>query len=158
MQSVVKDQTTQQFMTWDQLLERVPELRTRRLPLTIVGIFASLALLLTTIGIFGVISYSVSLRTHEMAIRMSLGAEGKKVVRLVVGEGIRVALVGLGIGLVGTLAMGRLLASYLYHVPASDPLTFALVAVIILGVTTFAALIPARWATKVDPMVALRYE
>jgi len=158
MQSVNKEQTTQEFVTWDQLVERIPELRMRRLPLTIVGTFASLALLLTAVGIFGVIAYSVSLRTHEMAIRMSLGAQRKDVVRLVVGEGVRVALVGLAIGLAGTWALGRLLASYLYQVPARDPLTFALVALLILGVAILAALIPARWATKVDPMVALRYE
>ena len=158
MQSVNKEQTTQEFVTWDQLVQNVSELRMRRLPLTIVGIFASLALLLTAVGIFGVISYSVSLRSHEMAIRMSLGAQQINVMRMVVGEGIRVALVGLGVGLAGTWALGRILASYLYQVPARDPLTFCLVALVILGVAILAAIIPARRATKVDPMVALRYE
>ena len=158
MQTVNKEQTTQNFVTWDQLLERVPELRLRRLPMAIAWIFASLALLLTAVGIFGVISYSASLRTHEMAIRISLGAQGKNVMRLVVGEGLRLALIGLALGLAGTLALGRLLASYIYGVTARDPITFVLVGLVMLGVATLAALIPARRATKVDPMAALRYE
>jgi putative ABC transport system permease protein len=158
MQSLTNQKSTQEFATWEELLARDWDLQRRRFPMTIVWIFASLAMIMTAVGIFGVVSYSVSQRTHEMAIRMSLGAQRKDVVRLVVGEGVRISLVGLAVGLAGTLALGRLLASYIYGVTARDPITFVLVGLVMLGVATLAALIPARWATKVDPMVALRYE
>lgn len=129
-----------------------------RFPMVIVWIFTSLALVLSAIGIFGVISYSVSQRTHEMAIRMALGAQRADVLKLIVGEGLRLTLIGVLIGVGVALALGRLVASFLYGVRASDPFTFIAVALVMALVALFAAYIPARRATKVDPMVALRCE
>jgi predicted permease len=129
-----------------------------RFPMTVVWIFAALALILAAVGIFGVISYSVSQRTHEMAIRMALGAQRRDVMRLVIGEGLRFTLAGLAVGIAAALVLGHFIASFLYGVHASDPLTFILVAAVMLGVAVVAALIPARRATRVDPIVALRYE
>lgn len=129
-----------------------------RFPMTVVWIFAALALILAAVGIFGVISYSVGQRTQEMAIRMALGAQRADVVRLVVGEGLRFTLAGLAIGIAAALLLGRLIAGFLYGVPAADPVTFISVAIVMLMVAFLAAFLPARRATRVDPMTALRYE
>jgi putative ABC transport system permease protein len=124
----------------------------------LIGIFAALALLLAAVGIYGVMSYSVTQRTNEIGIRVTLGAQPNDVFRTVVGEGLRYALLGVAIGVAGGLALTRLLASFLYGISAYDPATFIAVAVLLVAVSAAASFFPARRATRVDPIVALRYE
>jgi ABC-type antimicrobial peptide transport system permease subunit len=130
----------------------------RRFVVTLLGIFAGLALLMAVIGLYGVISYSVTQRTQEIGIRMALGAEASGVLSLVIGQGMQLAGIGAAIGLFASLGFSRLLKNQLFQVSAFDPLTFIVTALVLIAAALLATYIPARRATRVDPMVALRYE
>jgi predicted permease len=129
-----------------------------RLASVLLGIFAALALVLAAIGLYGVMAYVVTQRTHEIGIRMALGAKPANVLKMVLQQGLTLTLIGLALGVVGAFALTRLMSSLLFGVAATDPLTFIIVALILLTVSTVACCIPARRAMRVDPMIALRYE
>jgi putative ABC transport system permease protein len=124
----------------------------------LLSIFGAGALLLAAIGIHGVMSYSVARRTHEIGIRLALGADRHDIMKLMVGQGMVLVLIGAGLGLVLALALTRVVKSLLFGISATDPLTFASVVLVLVGVALAACYLPARRATKVDPLVALRYE
>jgi putative ABC transport system permease protein len=142
--------------TMDKLISKA--LTRPRFNLILLGLFAATALVLAALGLYGVISYDTARRTHEIGIRVALGAEARDVLALVLRQGMTVALAGIGLGLLASLALTRLAASLLYGVSATDPLTFASIASLLAAIALLASYLPARRATKVDPIVALRYE
>jgi len=150
------DQAVSNIRTMEQAISR--SLSARRFTLTLLGIFAAAALGLAVIGLYGVMAFAVTQRTHEIGIRMALGAQRTDVLRLILRHGLGLTLLGVALGLAGALALTRVLRNHLYEVGATDPATFTAVALLLGMVALFACLIPARRATKVHPMVALRYE
>jgi len=130
----------------------------RRFNMFLLGAFAGLAVLLAAVGLYGVISYSVSQRTHEFGIRMAVGARRGDVWKLVVGYGARLAVIGLTAGVLGAVALTRLMTSLLFGVTPTDPGTLAAVVLLMMAVVLMASFVPARRATRVDPTVALRNE
>jgi putative ABC transport system permease protein len=142
--------------TMDELMAR--SVAGRRFSMTLLAIFACVAILLAAVGLYGVMSYSVVQRTHELGVRMALGASRRDVVTLVVGQAARLAVAGIAIGLIAAIALTRLMGNMLYEISATDPATFAAVALLIGTVALLASYVPARRATRVDPMVALRHE
>jgi putative ABC transport system permease protein len=154
--SLDKEQPISGVLTLTELL--ATSVAQRQFAMLLLGVFAVVALLLAAIGIYGVLSYAVTQRTHEIGIRMALGAGQREILRLVVGQGMRLALLGVGIGLAVALALMRLLASLLFEVSATDPVTFVSIALLLAGVAFLACWIPARRAARVDPLVALRCE
>jgi putative ABC transport system permease protein len=154
--SVNKDQAVTNIRTVNQIRDQ--QMGGRRIGTILLATFSTIALLLAGIGIYGVISYSVAQRTREMGIRAALGASRQRLLRLVLDRGVVLTTIGLAIGLGGALALTRLMSSMLFGVGERDPFTMVSVAAILAGVALLASYVPARRATKVDPVVALRYE
>jgi ABC-type antimicrobial peptide transport system permease subunit len=152
------DEVVYGFETMDDIVSS--SVAARRFLMILLGAFAALALILASVGIYGVISYLAGQRTHEIGVRMALGAQRRDVLRLVLGQGTGMALTGVASGLAAAFALTRLMVRYslLFRVSATDPLTFASVALLLTLVALAACYIPARRAMRVDPMVALRYE
>jgi putative ABC transport system permease protein len=153
---VEPNQAIHNVMTMEQRLANATT--SRRLNTVLLGSFAGLALLLAVVGIYGVMSYAVTQRRREIGVRMAMGAQTGDVLRLVIGEGMKLVLSGALLGLGGALALTRLLKTLLFGVSATDPLTFIAVAALLIIVASLACWIPARRATKVNPIIALRHE
>jgi predicted permease len=156
---MAKDQPIYNVETMQEIASE--SMSAQRFPMILLGAFAALALLLASVGIYGVISYSVTRRAHEIGIRVALGAERQNIFRMIIGQGLRLALSGVVIGVVAALVLTRLLATFanlLYGVSSSDPVTFIAVSTLLTAIAVLACYIPARRATGVDPMVALRHE
>jgi putative ABC transport system permease protein len=154
--AVNKDLPFASIATIDELVSR--SLGERRFNLLLLGSFATIALTLASIGIYGLMSFSTSRRTHEIGVRMALGAQTRDVMKLVLKEGLMLTISGVAFGVAASIALTRLLSSLLFGVSATDPVTFAVISVVLAGVALVACFVPAHRATKVDPMVALRYE
>jgi putative ABC transport system permease protein len=144
------------LQTMEQVVAR--SLFNQRLTTGVMLIFGAVALLLATVGLFGLISYTVSQRTHEFGIRLALGANTRDVLRLVIGQGLKLAGAGLLIGLAGGFALMQVMKTLLFGVSPADPMTFAASALLLLAVSLLACWIPARRAAKVDPLIALRHD
>jgi putative ABC transport system permease protein len=153
---VDKDQPVSNVRTMEDILSG--SIARQRFSMLLLGVFAGLALILAAVGIYGVISYSVAQRTREIGLRMALGAQRSDVVKMVVGQGLKLVLIGVAFGLAAAFVLTRVMSSLLFGVSATDPVTFIIISLVLIGVALLASFIPARSATKVDPMIALRAE
>jgi putative ABC transport system permease protein len=156
IQAIDRDVPTSNIRTMEQYL--AASVAPRRFNLWLLTVFAGAALVLAAAGLYGVISYGVAQRRHEIGIRLALGARRSDVLKLVIGQGMALALVGVALGVAAALALTRLMKNLLFGVSATDPLTFIVIALLLTGVALLACYLPARRATKVDPLEALRYE
>jgi putative ABC transport system permease protein len=156
VKAIDPDQPIYNIRTMDEI--RAESVAPERLNLTLLSIFAGLALVLAIVGIYGVMSYAVTQRTHEIGIRMAIGAQTWDVFRMILRQGMTMALIGVGLGLIGAFALTRLMTTMLFGVAPTDPLTFTVIAVLLTAVALLACYLPGRRATKVDPVVSLRYE
>jgi putative ABC transport system permease protein len=151
-----KDLPMSNVMTMEQILSE--SIAQPRFNMLLITIFAVVALALASVGVYGVISYSVSQRAHEIGVRIALGAQPGDIFKMVLGQGLKLSLAGAGAGLVAAFALTRVMSGLLYGVQATDPVTFAIIPAILIAIALLASYIPARRATKVDPMVSLRCE
>jgi len=151
-----KDQPVSNIRTMEEIL--LQSIARQRFSMLLLAIFAGVALILAAVGIYGVMSYSVAQRTHEIGIRMALGAQTGTVLKLAVGYGLKLVVAGVVIGLIAAFALTRVMSTLLFGVTATDPATFTLISLLLIAVATIASYIPARRATKVNPIIALRYE
>ncbi len=156
VKAIDPDQPIYGVRTMDEI--RAESVAPEKLNLTLLSIFAGIALVLAIVGIYGVMSYSVTQRTHEIGIRMAIGAEPRDVFKMIIGQGMILALIGVVLGLIGAFALTRLMTTMLFGVEPTDPLTFAAIAVLLTVVALVACYLPGRRATRVDPVVSLRYE
>jgi len=156
IRSVDKNRVVTSVIPVDQLLDSLSA--QRRFQTWLLALFAAIALILAMIGIYGIMHYAVAQRTHEIGVRIALGAQTSDVLRLVIGQGIKLALIGVAVGLLAAFWLTDLMSHLLFGVKATDPATFVVVALLLAGVAVLACYLPARRATKVDPMIALRYE
>jgi putative ABC transport system permease protein len=154
--AIDKDQPIASLQTMEEVVSS--SISNQRFILLLLGLFAAVALALAAIGIYSVMAYTVTQRTGEIGLRMALGAQTRDVLRLVVGQGMTMTLIGIAVGLGGAFALTRVMATLLFTVSATDPITFVVIPLILTGVALAACLVPARRAARVDPMVALRYE
>jgi len=154
--TVDKDQPIYKIIGVDQLASE--SLGIRRVSSVLLGAFSALALLLAGLGIYGVMAFSVAQRTHEIGVRMALGARPDNVLKMIMGYGMRIVFAGMAIGIAGALALSRVVASLLYGVKATDGMTFVLTSLLLAFIALVACYVPARRAMRVDPMVALRHE
>jgi putative ABC transport system permease protein len=151
-----KDQPITSIHTLEEMMAK--SVSQRRFNMLLLAIFAGVALLMAAVGIYGVMSYSVGQRRHEIGLRMALGAQSADVLRLLLVQGMKLVVLGMAIGLAAAIALTRLLSSLLFDVRATDPATFAAIALVLAIVALLACYLPARRAAKVDPVVALRIE
>jgi putative ABC transport system permease protein len=151
-----KNQPVSNIRTMEEIL--ADSIARQRFSMLLLGVFAGVALLLAAVGIYGVMSYSVAQRTHEIGIRMALGAQTSAVLKLAVGYGLKLVVAGVVIGLLAAFILTRLMSTLLFGITPTDPATFALISLLLISVAAIASYIPARRATKVDPLIALRYE
>jgi putative ABC transport system permease protein len=156
VQALDPNQPVYNVSTMEQTLDQ--SLVTQRLSMTLLAFLAALALILAAVGIYGVMSYTVTQRSHEIGIRMAIGAQQRDVFKMVIGRGMMLALIGVALGLVGAFGLTRLMTTMLYGVEPTDPATFVSIGILLIGVALVACYVPGRRATKVDPLVALRYE
>jgi putative ABC transport system permease protein len=153
---VDKDQPVSNVNTMEGVLSE--SIARQRFTTLLLGVFAGVALALAAVGIYGVMSYSMAQRTREIGIRMALGAQKRDVLRLAVGQGLRLVAIGVALGLAGAFALTRLMTSLLFGISATDPATLVIISLILVAVALLASYIPAHRAAKVDPLIALRYE